>query len=119
MSNTDYSQMIEKLISATQFKNLEWKIEDPDFDHTFSCKVGACKVVISSIYDHVIDEDSYILELYNASGQVFKTLRYSLSEGEGLYSSLKDLFNEVRSYYYHIPESEKDIMDSLDRLIPF
>lgn len=119
MKKTDYKLMIEKIKDATDFRLLTWEKLDQDSDESFSCQIGKCKVEITSYYDSMIDNTTYVLYLYNGSGQLFQSLRYSDAEVESKYSSLADLYDEVRDSYYKISESEKNIMETLDSLTPF
>lgn len=115
----DYKEMIAKIIEATQFGMLKWENKGVDSDDLFTCQIGKCHVELTSYYDSMLDDTSYVLSLFNEDGQLFNTLRGSTGGGDNQYSSLANLYDDVRDYYYKITESEKDIMDSLNQMIPF
>jgi len=119
MTVKEYNEMISKLKDATDLRMLSWEKKDGNNDSSFSSTVGKCRLDINSYYDNMIDDDTYSLCLYNEKGEVFRILNYSPSNNNSQFVELPNLYASVRDSYYHITESEKNIMDTLNSMIPF
>lgn len=110
MNTTEYNNMVSLLIRVTNSRLLAWTA----YENVFSTKVGGCSVQLSSYYDTSVNINEYSLGLFNANGEQFETFSYN--ESDGGYSQLDELYNAIRDSIYHITESEKVIMDTLEEL---
>ena len=111
MKTFDYNKMVNLLIQVTDGRLLNWtKIEDG-----YKATIGNCSVSIFSIYDPSVNISEYRLQLYNADDLNFDGINCDESNEE--YSLFDTLYNSIRDSYYHIKESEKDIMDSLNEMV--
>ncbi|MCH3980535.1 MAG: hypothetical protein LKE41_01190 [Prevotella sp.] len=110
MNTSEYADMVSMLIRATDYKKLSWT----ESENNFTAKVGECSIQLSIYYDTSLNINEYILTLFNSNGDKFETFNYNETDSE--YSQLDTLYNSIRDSIYHITESEKDIMDSLQNM---
>lgn len=110
MNKVEYDNMVNLLIKVTDGRLLQWtEIEDG-----YSTTIGKCKMSLSSIYDADVNINEYNLQLYNSEGRNFES--FNCNESDEEYPLVDKLHNSVRDSIYHIKESEKDIMDNLEKM---
>lgn len=66
-----------------------------------------------SIYEADVNINEYNLQLYNADGRNFEG--FSCNDSDEEYTLFDKLYDAIRDSIFHIKESEKDIMDNLEK----
>lgn len=108
MTTSDYENMVSMLIRVTDNRLLDWTEDEKGF----TASVGNCSIRLSTYYDTSVNINEYVLSLFNTKGEKFESFSYDESDNE--YSKLDTLYHSIRDSIYHITESEKNILDSLE-----
>lgn len=109
MTQQQYNDMVEMLISATKNGKLKWD----ELTGKFKTKVNNCPISLSYTYDLTINDSVYLLSLSNSSGHQFASYSFSESDAGISYKRLEDLYSAIKDSIYHISESENNILNGL------
>lgn len=114
MTNEQYQNMLDMLISATRQRKLDWE----DNGGHYKALVGDCSIQLAASYDFEVEENVYTLSLFNSKGQKFAAYYSSgSSANENMdYEKLNQLYSTINDSIYRITESENCILSKLDEL---
>lgn len=113
MTDEQYTEMVDMLISVTKDKKLSWS----ELTNGFCTQINGCSLKLITYYDSAIGYSGYTLVLLNQEGKEFCSFDKAEAIDDVEYRHLDLLYQTIRDSILHITESEKNILDGLKELL--